>query len=144
MRVCVRVALLAGLAGIGLAGCDTVDGLSETTNALLVSGKRPVALDSASLENRMVEPEPESEPEPEPAPIEEKTKAPKKKQQKSVRRPKLSQAKASRKTPEKPSPAQAAPSSTAEPRSAPAEEPPASNQLKTLWPEAPTSGTFSR
>ncbi|MEZ5890064.1 MAG: hypothetical protein R3D52_07270 [Xanthobacteraceae bacterium] len=119
-----------------------MDGLSETTNALLVSGKRPVALDSASLENRMVEPEPESEPEA--APIEEKIKAPKKKQQKSVRRPKLSQAKASRKTPEKPTPAQAAPSSTAEPRSAPSDEPAAPNQLKTLWPEAPTSGTFSR
>jgi outer membrane biosynthesis protein TonB len=146
MRVCVRVALLASLAGVSLAGCDTVDSLSETTNTLLVSGKRPVALDSASLENRIVEPEPTPVEEETKNPIEEETSKPKKKrkQQRSERQPKISQVKESRKTPEKPSPAQAAPSSAAEPQSAPSEEPPAPNQLKTLWPAAPASGTFSR
>lgn len=136
MRVCVRVVLLAGLAGISLAGCDTVDSLRETTNALLLSGKRPVALDNVSLENRMVEPEP--------APIEEETTAPKKKQQRSERRLKFSQSNGSRRAPKKPSPAQAAPSSAAEPQNAPSQAPPAPNQLKTLWPEAPASETFSR
>jgi len=151
MRACVRVVLLASLGGASLAGCDTVDSLREIPNALFVSGKHPVEPDNVSFENRM----------PEPTPVEEETSKPKQ-QPKSARRPKLSRTNEPRRTPEKPVSAQAAPSSAGEPQqsvspqapaqpsstakrqSAPSQVQRAPNRLKTLWPEQPTSGTFSR
>ena len=68
MRVCVRVVLLTILAGASLAGCDSVDGFGDLTNAF-VGGKMPVGPAGPVVASRVTEPVPvevETKDEPQP------------------------------------------------------------------------------
>jgi hypothetical protein len=144
MRARVRVAViwLTISAGTGLAGCSAVDSLSETTNEWIANGKslveRSLALpEDAPDVTHSIAPEksPDNKTE------QKETSKSLKKKHKPLRKPRQQTAE----PPSKPTSAsaQAAQPQAAEPQPAPAQPSPQS-RLKTFWPEAPASGTFSR
>lgn len=155
MRVCVRVVLLTILAGASLAGCDSVDGFGDLTNAF-VGGKMPVGPAGPVVASRVTEPVPveiEIKDEPQPS------------LQKPTLRPKASRKKLpgkKRRALRRQTPARAVPWPQAKPPSLATQVPqvrtspkPAPQnfrsqvlrsqyQLRTLWPAPPAPGTFSR
>ena len=155
MRVCVRVVLLTILAGASLAGCDSVDGFGDLTNAF-VGGKMPVGPAGPVVASRVTEPVPvEAETKDEPQPtLQRPTLRPR------VLRKKLPGKK--RKALRRQTPARAVPWPQAKPPSLATQVPqvrtspkPAPQnfrsqvlrsqyQLRTLWPAPPAPGTFSR
>ena len=158
MRVCVRVVLLTILAGASLAGCDSVDGFGDLTNAF-VGGKMPVGPAGPVVASRVTEP----------VPVEVETKD---EPQPTLQRPTLSPRVLRKKSPGKKrkalrrqAPARAVPWPQAKPPSLATQVPqvpqvrtspkPAPQnfrsqvlrsqyQLRTLWPAPPAPGTFSR
>jgi hypothetical protein len=155
MHVCVRVVLLTILAGASLAGCDSVDGFGDVTNAF-VGGKMPVGPAGPVVASRMTEP----------VPVEIETKdAPQQSLQKPTLRPKASRKKLpgkKRKALRRQAPALAVPWPQAKPPSLSTQAPQVRTspklvpqnfrsqvlrsqyQLRTLWPAPPAPGTFSR
>lgn len=127
MRGCARrmFVWLALSAGVCLAGCSSPDGLSEVTNGWLI-GKDPgaqavpEATHSIPLETKVSE---------------KKKKPARKPKHLTVARPK----------PASLAPAQPAePPAAADPKHARPQSPGPELRLRTLWPDAPTSGMFSR
>ena len=158
MRVCVRVVLLTILAGASLAGCDSVDGFGDLTNAF-VGGKMPVGPAGPVVASRVTEP----------VPVEVETKdEPQPTLQKPTLRPRVLRKKSpgkKRKALRRQAPARAVPWPQAKPPSLATQVPqvpqvrtspkPAPQnfrsqvlrsqyQLRTLWPAPPAPGTFSR
>lgn len=158
MRVCVRVVLLTILAGASLAGCDSVDGFGDVTNAW-VGGKMPVGPVGPVVASRMTEPVP--------AEVETKDEPPTS-LQKPPPRPRVLRKKSpgnKRKALRRQTPARAMPWPQAKPPSLATQAPQAPQlrtspkpapqnyrsqvlrsqyQLRTLWPAPPAPGTFSR
>ena len=136
MRAGARVALIlvAVSASIGLAACSAIDDLKAAVSRWFDGGKSPggrggVFTDDLPHTTPMILQE---------KPLKkEASKASKKKDKSKVQRPQ---------TVEKKLPTfdstQAAKPQGAEPQSVPSR--PAPSQLRTLWPEAPAPGTFSR
>jgi hypothetical protein len=156
MRACVRVVLvlLAITAGASLAGCDSVDGLGDVTNAF-VGGKLPVGPVNVNIASRTTEP----------VPVEIETTEPKQKPQIATRRaksPRKSLRRKPRRALQTQAPARAVPWPQARPPNLSAQPPLArpspvaapqsvrsqllrpQYRLRTLWPEPPAPGTFSR
>lgn len=155
MRVRVRVVLLTIIAGASLAGCDSVDGFGDFTNTF-VGGKLPVGPAGPVVASRTTEP----------VPVEVETKdEPRQSLQKPTLRPKVSWKKSPRKKRRvlrTQVPARAVPWPQARPPSLSTQVPRArpspvlapqnfhsqvlrpQYQLRTLWPEPPAPGTFSR
>jgi len=136
MRACARVALVlvAVSASIGLAACSAIDDLKAAVSRWFDGGKSPggrggVFTDDLPHTTPMI---------PSEKPLKkEASKAPKKKDKSKVQR----QQTVEKKLPTSDS-TQAAKPQGAEPQSVPSQ--PAPSQLRTLWPEAPAPGTFSR
>jgi hypothetical protein len=135
MRACARAALIlvAVSAGIGLAACSTIDDLKAAVSRWFDGGKSPsgrgVFPDDLPHATPMLPPE---------KPLKkEASKASKKEDKSKVQRPQTVE----KKLPTSDS-TQAAKPQGAEPQSVPSQ--PAPSQLRTLWPEAPAPGTFSR
>ena len=135
MRACARVALVlvAVSASIGLAACSAIDDLRAAVSRWFEVGKSPsgrgVFSDDLPDAKPMIPPE---------KPLKkEASKASKKKDKSKVQR----QQTVEKKLPTSDS-TQAAKPQGAEPQSVPSQ--PAPSQLRTLWPEAPAAGTFSR
>lgn len=116
---------LALSTGVCLAGCSSPDGLSEVTNGWLI-GKDPAAQAVPEATHSI----------PPKTKVSEKKKKPARKPKRlTVARPK----------PPSPAPAQATdPPAMADPKQARPQSPGPELRLRTLWPDAPTSGTFSR
>src|SRR5215831_11710451 len=134
MRACARVALVlvAVSASISLTACSAIDDLKAAVSRWFdrksPSG-RGVFPDDLPDTTRMIPPE---------KPLKkEASKASKKKDKSKVQRPQTVE----KKLPTSDS-TQAAKPQGAEPQSVPSQ--PAPSQLRTLWPEAPAPGTFSR
>ena len=131
MRACARVALVlvAVSASIGLAACSAIDDLKAAVSRWFDVGKSPggrrvVFTDDLPDTTPMIPPE---------KPLKkEASKASKKKDKSKVQRPQ---------TAEKKLPTSGS-AEAAKPQSVPPQ--PAPSQLRTLWPEAPAPGTFSR
>jgi hypothetical protein len=129
MRACARVALVlvAVSTSIGLAACSAIDDLKAAVSRWFDVGKSPGGrggVFTADLPHTTPTIPPEK-------PLKkEASKASKKKDKSKVQRSQ---------TVEK---TQAAKPQGAEPQSVPSQ--PAPSQLRTLWPEAPAPGTFSR
>jgi hypothetical protein len=135
MRAYARVALVlvAISASNGLAACSAIDDLRAAVSRWFDVGKSPsgrgVFPDDLPDAKSMIPPE---------KPLKkEARKASKKKDKSKVQRPQTVE----RKLPTSDS-TEAAKSQGAEPQSVPSQ--PAPSQLRTLWPEAPAPGTFSR
>jgi len=136
MRACARVALVlvAVSTSIGLAACSAIDDLKAAVSRWFDVGKSPGGrggVFTADLPHTtpMIPPE---------KPLKkEASKASKKKDKSKVQRPHT----VGKKIPTSDS-ARAAKPQGAEPQSVPSQPAPA--QLRTLWPEAPAPGTFSR
>ena len=134
MRARARVALVSLLMSAGgLAGCGSLDKLSDTTNGWLVPPESPPAKIAPGAEM--------SEPSAKDGQSGTKTAdMPPEKKNKPARKPRPQTAKA----PKKPAaPARAAAAvqpQTPEPKSAPAQAEP----VQLPWPAAPPTGTFSR
>ena len=131
MRACARVALVlvAVSASIGLAACSAVDDLRAAVSRWFDVGKSPggrggVFTADLSHTTPMIPPE---------KPLKkEASKASKKEDKSKVQRPQ---------TVEKKLPTSDS-TEAAKPQSVPSQLAP--SQLRTLWPEAPAPGTFSR
>jgi hypothetical protein len=136
MRACARVALVlvAVSASIGLAACSAIDDLRAAVSRWFDVGKSPsgrgVFADDLPDAKAMIPPEKLLK-------KKEASKASKKKDKSKVQRSQTVE----KKLPTSDS-TQAAKPQGAEPQSVPSQ--PAPSQLRTLWPEAPTPGTFSR
>jgi len=136
MRACARVALVlvAVSTSIGLAACSAIDDLKAAVSRWFDVGKSPggrrvVFTDDLPDTTPMIPPE---------KPLKkEASKASKKKDKNKVQRPQT----AEKKLPTSGS-SEAAKPQGAKPQSVPPQ--PAPSQLRTLWPEAPAPGTFSR
>ena len=133
MRACARVALVlvAVSASIGLAACSVIDDLKAAVSRWFDVGKSPggrggVFTDDLPDTTPMIPPE---------KPL--KKEASKKKDKSKVQRPQTVE----KKLPTSDSTEVSKPQ-RAEPQSVPSQ--PAPSQLRTLWPEAPAAGTFSR
>jgi hypothetical protein len=151
MRACARVALISMVvsASFGLAGCGPVDDLKESVSRWFDIGKLPspraaAVPDDLPAATRVLPPEK--------MPAEEASQAPKKstKKAKPARKPHRPQTvEPAKKPPISDSPEAARPQGTeaAKPQGTEAQSPPAQPEkprLRTLWPDAPASGTFSR
>jgi hypothetical protein len=137
MRGCARVALIiiAVFAGLGLAGCASVDELKNTVSGWFATGK---SLDGR--EKMLAEQATQTNP-PEKMLSEEASKPSKKKDKPAQK----AQRQQTVELPNKPSAsasAEAVKPQGAEAQSATSQFAPL--RLRTLWPEAPTPGTFSR
>ena len=127
MRACARVALVlvAVSASIGLAACSAIDDLKAAVSRWFDVGKSPggregVFTDDLPHTTPMIPPK---------KPLKkEASKASKKKDKSKVQRPQTVEKKL--------------PTEAAKPQSVPSQLAP--SQLRTLWPEAPAPGTFSR
>ena len=136
MCACARVALVlvAVSASIGLAACSAIDDLKAAVSRWFDVGKSPggrgwVFTDDLPDTTPMIPAE---------KPLKkEASKASKKKDKSKVQRPQTVE----KKLPTSDS-TQAAKPQGAEPQSVPSQ--PAPSRLRTLWPEAPAAGTFSR
>jgi hypothetical protein len=136
MRACARVALVlvAVSATIGLAACSAIDDLKAAVSRWFDVGKSPggrggVFTDDSPGTTPMIPPE---------KPLKkEASKASKKKDRSKAQRPQTVE----KKLPTSDSTQTAKPQG-AEPQSVPSQ--PTPSQLRTLWPEAPAPGTFSR
>jgi len=133
MRACARVALVlvAVSASIGLTACSVIDDLKAAVSRWFDAGKSPggrggVFTDDLPDTTPMIPPE---------KPL--KKEASKKKDKSKVQRPQTVE----KKLPTSDSTEVSKPQ-RAEPQSVPSQ--PAPSQLRTLWPEAPAPGTFSR
>ena len=132
MRACARVALvlMAVSASFGLAGCGSIDDLKDTISRWFDIGKFPVGRAGVFPDDL-----PDATPmiSPEKMPKEEASNASKKKDKpaRKLQRPQTVE------LPKKPSI-----SASPEAQSAPSQ--PAPLRLRSLWPEAPPPGTFSR
>jgi hypothetical protein len=126
MRGCARKTLvwLALSAGAALAGCSSLD-----ANGWLAAGKLPIQANAASQEapeaTHSIAPDTKSS---------EKKKPARKPQHLTVAPPK----------PPSAAPAQTVQPPATEPKPASAQSPAPELRLRTLWPDAPASGTFSR
>jgi hypothetical protein len=121
---------MAASASFGLAGCGPVDDLKNAASRLFDVGKSPGERQGVSVDVLDVTPVPPSEqPSKMQASKAKKHKPPLSKVQRSEKKP-ISD------TTEGPKPQRA------EPQSVPSQPPPSG--LRTLWPEAPAPGTFSR
>ena len=133
MRAGARVALVLAVvsASIGLAACSAIDDLKAAVSRWFDVGKSPggrggVFTDDLPHTTPMIPPE---------KPLKkEASKASKKKDKSKVQRPQTVEKKLPTSDSTKPH--------GAEPQSVPSQ--PAPSQLRTLWPEAPAPGTFSR
>ena len=137
MRACARVALvlMAVSASFGLAGCGLIDDLKDAVSRWFDIGKTPggpgVFANKLPDAPPMIPPEKPSR--------KEASKATKKKDKPASKgqRPQTAEKKLpTSNTTEAPKP------QGAEPQSAPSQ--PTPSLLRTLWPEAPPAGTFSR
>ena len=136
MRACARVALVlvAVSASIGLAACSVIDDLKAAVSRWFDVGNSPggregVFTDDLPDRTPMLPPE---------KPLKkEASKASKKKDKSKVQRPQTVE----KKLPTSDS-SEAAKPQGAKPQFVPSQ--PAPSQLRTLWPEAPAPGTFSR
>ena len=138
MRACARVALfsVALFGGLGLAGCASVDELKDTMSGWFSTGKSLVGYEGVSPGDG---PDTTRRSLPEKTLSEEASKASQKKDKpaRKLQRPQTAE------RPKKPSvsvSAEAVKPQRAEAQSAPSQTAP----LRTLWPEAPAPGTFSR
>jgi hypothetical protein len=134
MRACARVALvlMTVSASFGLAGCGSIDDLKDAVARWFDIGKTPggraVFADDLPASTPMIPPDKPSR--------KEASKASKKKD-KPVQRAQTAEKKLpTSDTTEVPKP------QGAEPQSVPSQ--PMPSRLRTLWPEAPPAGTFSR
>ena len=136
MRACARVALVlvAVSTSIGLGACSAIDDLKAAVSRWFDVGKSPggrggVFTDDLPNTTPIIPPE---------KPLKkEASKASKKEDKSKVQRPQT----AEKKLPTSDSTRAAKPQG-AEPQSVPSQSAP--SQLRTLWPEAPAPGTFSR
>ena len=135
MRACARVALVlvAVSASIGLAACSAIDDLRAAVYRWFDVGKSPsgrgVFSDDLPEAKPMIPPE---------KPLKKAaSRASKKKGKSKVQRPQTVEKKLSTSDS-----TEAAKPQGAEPQSVPSQSAP--SQLRTLWPEAPAPGTFSR
>jgi hypothetical protein len=138
MRACARVVLVlmaVSSATFGLAGCNSFDDLKDTVSRWVEIGKSPsgrgVFADDLPDATPVIPPEKASR--------KEASKASKKKDKPAskVQRPQTAEKKLPTSDPtEMPTP------QGAEPQSVPAQ--PTPSRMRTLWPEAPPAGTFSR
>jgi hypothetical protein len=136
MRACARVALvlMAVSASFGLAGCGLIDDLKEAVSRWFDIGKTPGG--PGVFANKLPDATPMIPPE---KPLKkEASKASKKKDKSKLQRPQTVE----KKLPTSDSTQTAKPQGRAEPQSVPSQ--PTPSQLRTLWPEAPAPGTFSR
>jgi hypothetical protein len=124
---------MAASASFGLAGCGPVDDLKNAASRLFDVGKSPGERQGVSVDVLDVTPVPPSE---QPSKM-QASKAKKDKPPLSkVQRPQTAEKKPTSDTTERPKPQRA------EPQSVPSQPPPSG--LRTLWPEPPAPGTFSR
>jgi hypothetical protein len=136
MRACARVALvlMAVSASFGLAGCGLIDDLKDAVSRWFDIGKTPGG--PGVFANKLPDATPMIPPE---KPLKkEASKASKKKDKSKLQRPQTVE----KKLPTSNSTQTAKPQRRAEPQSVPSQ--PTPSQLRTLWPEAPAPGTFSR
>jgi hypothetical protein len=136
MRACARVALvlMALSASFGLAGCAAIDDLKDAASRWFDIGKPPTGRGVFADDVSDATPVPSSE-----KPLnKEASKASKKKDKpaSNAQRPQTVEKKVPTPAPETARP------QSAEPQSVPPQ--PVPSQLRTLWPEAPAAGTFSR
>ena len=136
MRACARVALVlvAVSTSIGLAACSAIDDLKAAVSRWFDAGKSPGGRGGVFTDDL-----PDTTPIiPSEKPLKkEASKASKKKDKRKVQRPQTVE----KKLPTSDSTQPAKPQGS-EPQSVPSQ--PAPSQLRTLWPEAPAPGTFSR
>jgi hypothetical protein len=136
MRACARVALvlMAVSASFGLAGCGLIDDLKDAVSRWFDIGKTPGG--PGVLANKLPDATPMIPPE---KPLKkEASKVSKKKDKNKLQRPRTVE----KKLPTSDSTQTAKPQGRTEPQSVPSQ--PTPSQLRTLWPEAPAPGTFSR
>jgi hypothetical protein len=140
MRGWARVALvlMAASAGLGLAGCTSIDELKDTMSGWFASGKFLGGHEGAY---------PEHLPDPTPGvaadkTLSEETSKASKKKHKPARKLQRQQTVELPKKPPLSASAEAVRPQGAEAQSAPSQAAPL--RLRTLWPEAPVPGTFSR
>jgi hypothetical protein len=134
MRACARVALvlMAASASFGLPGCGPVDDLKNAASRLFDVGKSPGERQEVSVDVLDVTPVPPSE-----QPSKMQASKAKKDKISKVQRPQTAEKKPPiSDTTEAPKP------QGVEPKPVPSQ--PAPSGLRTLWPEAPAAGTFSR
>jgi hypothetical protein len=131
MRACARVALVlvAVSTSIGLAACSAMDDLKAAVSQWFDDEKSPGGRGGVLTDDL-----PDTTPM---SPPEKPLKKEEKKDKSKVRRPQTVE----KKLPTSDS-TEAAKPQGAEPQSGPSQ--PAPSQLRTLWPEAPAPGTFSR
>jgi hypothetical protein len=136
MRAYARVALvlMAVSASFGLAGCGLIDDLKDAVSRWFDIGKTPGG--PGVFANKLPDATPMIPPE---KPLKkEASKASKKKDKSKLQRPQTVE----KKLPTSDSTQTSKPQGRAEPQSVPSQ--PTPSQLRTLWPEAPAPGTFSR
>ena len=137
MRACARVALVivAVFAGLGLAGCASVDELKDTVSDWLATGK--------SLDGReKMPPEDATQRNPPEKTLTEGASKASEKKDTPARKPQRQQTVEPPKKPPASVSAEAVRPQGADAQSATSEAAPL--RLRTLWPEAPAPGTFSR